>query len=150
MDAVTILMGVNTVKTQTFQNAYFYQDNPELLQAAYDCLKDAQMQITAMEDDEIVANVTATQQKPLLFTSIPYEQGWHVYVDGSEVQIQPTIQQAFISVMLSPGAHEVRFVFKTPGAMGGWCLTLVGLISLGICIGIDLGGKKNGKNQGIL
>ncbi|WP_420705929.1 YfhO family protein [Enterococcus sp. BWT-B8] len=67
----------------------------------------------------------------VLFTTIPYDRGWRVYIDGKEVAITP-FKEAFLTVPVTAGEHEIRFVYLPPGFAIG-----VGLL-LG-CTGLFIG-----------
>ncbi|MGX7352126.1 ABC transporter permease [Enterococcus canis] len=50
----------------------------------------------------------------VLFTTIPYDKGWRAYVDGQEVAIKD-FEGALVTLPLTKGTHEVRFVFLPQG-----------------------------------
>ncbi|MBL1227547.1 YfhO family protein [Enterococcus sp. BWR-S5] len=76
------------------------------------------------------ATVTVTKDDPILFTTIPYDKGWKVYVDGKEAEITP-FRDAFLSVQLEEGTHEVEFVFLPQGLLLGSGISGVSLLIFG-------------------
>lgn len=54
------------------------------------------------------------KQDEMLFTSIPYEEGWTAYVDGQEAEIK-CAQNAFLAVDPGEGGHCIRLEYHTPG-----------------------------------
>lgn len=65
----------------------------------------------------------------ILFTSIPYEKGWTIRVDGSVVEPE-IIADAFIGLRLSKGHHEIEMTYMPQGFMLGLTFTLVCAILL--------------------
>ncbi|MBR5974885.1 MAG: YfhO family protein [Clostridiales bacterium] len=63
-----------------------------------------------------------------LITTIPYEEGWTVKVDGQKVQVVP-YQDAFISIPIKSGHHHVELDFTPPGLLAGEILSAVGVIA---------------------
>ncbi|MDR1070768.1 MAG: YfhO family protein, partial [Gracilibacteraceae bacterium] len=86
-------------------------------------------------DTELIFQVTAEEDQ-ILFTTIPYEPGWRVYVDGARAAAAPAIE-TFLSVPLSPGAHEVRLEFRPWQIPAGAALSAAGLAVFAAMLLID-------------
>ncbi|MHC5228304.1 YfhO family protein [Enterococcus sp. LJL99] len=72
------------------------------------------------------ANVNLTNEQ-VLFTTIPYDKGWSIYVDGNKVDT-PVFKDAFLTVPLSKGKHTIKFVFLPQGFKIGCSLFLICII----------------------
>ncbi|MBR2913216.1 MAG: YfhO family protein [Oscillospiraceae bacterium] len=107
------------------KDAFFYYFNRDVYQADVDTLKDAQLEITKHKDTYIKGTVTASEDE-VLFTSIPYQPGWTVKVDGRRVDHIESLQ-AMIAVKLSPGTHTVTFSYTPPGFVFGVVLLIIGI-----------------------
>ncbi|MEI5993834.1 hypothetical protein A5880_001381 [Enterococcus sp. 4G2_DIV0659] len=70
------------------------------------------------------ATTVKLDQDKVLFTSIPYDKGWKAYVDGKRTTI-PTFKQAFLTLPVSAGEHEIEFVFLPQGFPLGVGLLIV-------------------------
>ncbi len=119
---------------------YFYYFNEDVFQTDIDTLKDAQLNITKHSDTYIKGTVTASEGE-LLFTSIPYQPGWTVKVDGKRVDHVETLN-AMIAVELAPGEHTVTFSFIPQGFVAGVVLFILGIGMLIMFYRYD---KKNNK-----
>lgn len=64
--------------------------------------------------------VTADKDQVLL-TTIPYDKGWHAYIDGKKVPIA-SFKDAFVSVPITQGKHTIKFVYLPEGFLLGVCL----------------------------
>lgn len=66
-----------------------------------------------------------------IYTSIPYDEGWHVYVDGEEAETYD-LGNALLAVKGSKGNHKVKFVYKIPHFMIGCIASLIALLIITI------------------
>ncbi|MCB5952640.1 YfhO family protein [Enterococcus sp. BWT-B8] len=64
----------------------------------------------------------------VLFTTIPYDAGWTAYIDGEKIEI-PTFKNAFLTLAIPAGTHEIEFVFLPQGLKTGLIL-FAGCIAL--------------------
>lgn len=100
---------------------------------AYDILKEQQLLVGEMEDGYVKGYITL-DYPGLLFTSIPYDDGWSVYVDGKEYQVDK-VGNAFIALKLAAGAHIIEFKYFPPGLKLGLILTFACWILFGFLCG---------------
>ena len=87
----------------------------------------------AMADEQWITNeVTSTRvtgtiqvkEDGMLFTSIPYENGWTVKGDGEEVP-KKKIADAFIGISLTAGEHDIEMTYMPEGLGLGLILTCI-------------------------
>ncbi len=70
--------------------------------------------------DTTLEGIVTTDKAGLLFTSIPYDKGWTVEVDGVKQETRK-IFDTFLSVELTEGAHTIRCTYEPQGlALGIW------------------------------
>lgn len=79
-------------------------------------------------DSNIEAEVTSTVEKNTLFTTIPYDEGWHIYVDNEEVKYSSSLNNAFITLSLNPGKHNIVFKYEPRGLKIGIYISTSALI----------------------
>ncbi len=112
---------------------YAYTLNDEIFEKGYNQLKDNQMLVETFEDTYIKGKFTPTEDC-LLYTSIPYNKGWSVYIDGEKVSDEDivAIGDALLAVNVTKGIHEIEFKYTAPGLSEGIALTFmtIGLIAL--------------------
>ncbi|MBR1555659.1 MAG: YfhO family protein [Oscillospiraceae bacterium] len=118
---------------------YFYYFNEDVYQEDIDVLKTQQMQIQKATATYLRGTVTS-QEGQILFTSIPYEDGWTVKVDGRKVQVTnddgstETVNaqqclKAMIYVPLDTGTHTITMSYTPP-------YFVLGVIMLGVGVAI--------------
>lgn len=68
----------------------------------------------------------------MLYTSIPYDTGWAVYVDGEKVAEEDIVKMgnALMGVNMASGEHTVEFKYTPRGLVVGLGLTFFGVIVL--------------------
>ena len=71
---------------------------------------------------EGVAGQKDVYKRQVLFTSLPADPGWTVWVDGEQTPWN-TVSDAFLTVRLSKGSHRVSFTFCPAGLREGLLIT---------------------------
>lgn len=93
---------------------------------AYDSLNREQMTVEKYSDSEIQGSISVSEAG-ILFTSIPYDKNWHLYVDGEEQDITP-LWNSFVSVHLEAGNHEIRLVYRQKGILAGGLISASAIV----------------------
>ena len=109
-------------------NIYLAEMDTDALYAAIQAMKQNQWQITEHTDGYFKGTVNAPEGG-VLFTSIPYNDGWRIRVDGKTADVV-TVGDALIGIRLSKGSHEVEMKYSTSGFPLGVILTLLGVAAL--------------------
>ncbi len=113
----------------------------EILDAGYEVLKQGTLNIETFNETYIKGTVNAAENK-MLYTSINYDEGWTVKVDGKESQMVK-IGDALIGVYLDKGVHTVEFSYEPQGLKIGITISVATLSLLIIfCILKKLFGKQ--------
>ncbi|MBE6591116.1 MAG: hypothetical protein E7646_03670 [Ruminococcaceae bacterium] len=107
--------------------------NTEVFEKGMALLRDELLTLTSFNDDNVKGVVTANTDG-ILYTSIPYEKGWTVTVDGKKVDTV-AIGGAFIGVELSAGAHSIEFSYCPEGFVPGVIISILGIaLFIALCI----------------
>ncbi|NLR08757.1 MULTISPECIES: YfhO family protein [unclassified Levilactobacillus] len=81
-----------------------------------------------VKDNRVTGTSRATQAS-VLTTSIPYNTGWKLKVDGKEQPITK-VNVGFVGARLSAGNHKIELTYRTPGQRLGMALTALGVLVL--------------------
>ena len=69
------------------KDSYIYYIDMEVFRDAFSRLAQTQFIIDEEStDSHLTGTVTTTTDRQLMFTSIPYDEGWNIYVDGKKVE----------------------------------------------------------------
>lgn len=119
-----------------YKKAYFYYYDESEFQRAYEILKKQQWDVTYYDDRMIEGEINVTESG-VMFTSIPYDEGWQVYVDGKEAEKISLLEDAFIGVLLEKGKHNVKMCYEPVGRVEGRLLSALAGAMLLILAVID-------------
>ncbi len=103
-----------------YMNFYPYYVNEEKLNEGYEILKASGMNTESFEETKITGTVT-TDKDTVMFTSIPYDKGWTVMIDGKAIPADDYIalQDAYLCFKLPKGTHKIEFSFTQRGLLLG-------------------------------
>ena len=82
----------------------------------------------------------------MVLTTIPYEDGWQLYIDGAPAEIR-AYQNALIAFDVPSGSHTAELVFTAPGLKLGAEVSCAGIVLLAAIIVIDKTISKKKKTQ---
>ncbi len=114
--------------------------------AAYEILSASLLEVTDSSDSHIEGRIDAGEGG-MLVTSIPYDQGWTLKVDGKEREIQELTGGVFISVALDEGEHEIELTFRPPGIIAGMIVSALAILLLVI---LTIMGGRGGRSWHII
>lgn len=100
-------------------------DRDELTKLRASLMKN-EMVISEMTDDEIKGNISLNNSQ-IIFTTIPYDEGWRVYIDGKKVDDYDidVLGGGFMGIWAEPGQHEIRMKFVPDGKILGIIISIV-------------------------
>ncbi len=125
---VSIVMNENTVWEGKFRDVVFYEYDINETEKCFKILSSNQMKVLDYGNTYVNAEIEMGDEKEILFTSIPYSEGWTVKADGEEIEIIPVLEDAFIAIRLEPGYHNLEFEYKAPGASMGRIISFTAIV----------------------
>lgn len=119
-----------------------YQLNEKVVQQAFDTLNAQTMQLTDMTDRKIEGKIQV-QNAGRLILSVPADEGWTLYVDGKETEIEP-LADALVGVHLEKGSYTIKLCYTTPGLKVGAGISLgaVILFLISACVRTGISRKR--------
>lgn len=96
---------------------YCYTLNKEVFEKGMEILGENTLDCVKATDTVLEGTINS-QKAGILYTSIPYEKGWSVTVDGEKAEIIP-IGGGVCGVKISQGFHRVRFSYTPDGFVIG-------------------------------
>lgn len=86
------------------------------------------MEITSHKNGTLSGKITI-EEGECIMTSIPYDEGWSVKVDGKKAETGIYVD-AFLTVNVPAGEHEISFCYISPGFLPGLIAFLVSFVLL--------------------
>ena len=123
---------------------YVYYFDSEAFEAAYAELTESLPEIAYFSDTKIKATVNMAEGDNMMYTSIPFDKGWTVKVDGKRVKLDATVTEAddeketeykannkvfgaLLAFEVPEGEHTVELSFTPQGFRIGAVLAIAGL-----------------------
>ena len=131
-----------------YMNFYPYSVNEEKLSEGYEILKANGMHVESFEDTRITGTITAAKDM-VMFTSIPYDKGWSVKIDGKEIKNDDCIalQDAYLCFNLPKGTHKIELSFTQRGLFLGLAVSAAtAMLLIAAAIVFSLIRKKRREN----
>lgn len=107
----------------------FSYSNLEVTYQDFSDFESKKMQTTAPSSFEVDLNNSMSftvdmGSQGYLATTIPYDPGYTIYVDGAETEITK-VNGLYIGAELSEGNHEIKIVYNIPGFKIGLVITII-------------------------
>lgn len=86
-----------------------------------------------LDAGQVFSGFIEMEQDGYFVTSIPYKDGYSIYVDGEKTDAQK-VNTAFIGFELKKGGHSIEITYTAPGFWAGMALSLLSFALAGIII----------------
>lgn len=108
-----------------------YTLDEETFISGYDKLKSQQVLIEEFSDTNIKGRFTATEDC-MVYTSIPYDTSWQIYIDGEKVSSEKVIPVggALIGVLVEKGNHNIEFRYELTSLYAGLLITVMTVLAI--------------------
>ena len=119
-------------------NIYAYSIDNDVLQSAYDTLKECQFDVTKHSDTKLEGTINAGYNG-YIYTSIPYDSGWKVYVDSQQVTPEALgkgrkemsdTDTCQLIIPITQGEHTIKLKYSPNGIWQGALISAGALVVL--------------------
>ena len=127
---------------------YAYCIDMDVFKTGYEKLLSGSLQYEEFTETHIKGTVNA-QTDCILYTSIPYDEGWEIFIDGVKVDRKEYIRigDALLGIRMPHGEHEVEFDYEPIGLRVGAVVSVSTLVILIICLCVS---SKKRKKKAVL
>ena len=135
-EEISVVINIGEEHDYGYIDFFPYYIDDEKLNEGYEILKANAMNIESFEETNIKGTVN-TDKDMMFFTSIPYDKGWSVKIDGKKLAADEIIalRESYLCFNLPAGEHEIEFSFMPQGLIigaGVSALTVIALIAAAI------------------
>lgn len=117
-DEIKAILDLNGITSSSASfNIYAYNIDDTVLESAYEMLSLGQMNIEKHSDTKLEGTINAGYDG-YLYTSIPYDEGWKIYIDGHEVKTFE-IGESQLASTIKQGKHKIKLVYSPKGLTYG-------------------------------
>lgn len=103
-----------------------YRFSETALADIYETWNQSSWKLNSWTDTSLSGMITCSESG-WMFTTIPYDEGWKITVDGVE-QTNTKMMDAFIGVRLTPGSHTVEMTYRPKGLIPGMTISAVSVL----------------------
>ena len=103
--------------------SYFWYFDEDAFVDAISLLQNGTAHLMSERDDHLIGTVAIPENREVLFTTIPYDAGWKITIDGEPAELIPTLNESLISLRVTPGEHEIEMVYDPACVKLGLFLT---------------------------
>lgn len=101
------------------------------LEKVYDKLAKNQLDVWEYSNTYIKGSVHVSDDKTLLFTTIPYDKDWEITVNGKSIEGIPLLDGAFTGIELpGEGDYTLEMRYRFEWLKEGWLLSAIGILTL--------------------
>ncbi len=110
------------------QDYLFYFDE-EAFKKAFTELNESGLNVTDFNDTNIKGTVNVKPGDTAMFTSIPYDEGWTVKVDGKKVELKKTLN-SLLAFDIPEGEHTVELSYAPQGFWLGLTVCIISIAAI--------------------
>ena len=127
-----------TGKDMYVKNGYdcLYYIDWEVFEDVMAKLASVQYEITDYNDRSFEGTITTAKNNQTILTTLPYDEGWQVYVDGERVEIFKSLD-ALVAFAIDAGTHNVELIYMPQAFVVGLSVTIGSILLFAVLIIIE-------------
>jgi len=128
-ETVTVDLQLTTDSLYIRNDAHFfwYFDEEAYLEAVAE-MAEGSMTAYSEVDHKIYGTVSVPEGDSVMFTTIPYDAGWEVKVDGKKVDTIPVLDDTLLAFEITPGEHKIEMTYKASCLTNGLIISIAGIL----------------------
>ncbi len=127
---VALTLKTDPIYIKNGEPHYFYYIDPSVYGDVMNRLAASCAKITQLSADHLTGTVDIAEGDTTLFTTIPYDEGWKVKVDGKETEIFKTAD-CLMALEISEGSHTIELKYWPDAVKYGYIFTAAGVCMFG-------------------
>ena len=114
--------------------SYFYQLDVDTVREAHAILSEGQLTDTEFTNTSLSGSFIYSSDRPILYSTVPYDEDWRVKIDGKEVQpirLSGALMGFDLAALgISEGEHQIELNFVSRSLTLGAIVTALGIAAL--------------------
>ena len=116
-------------------DSFIYYIDEEVFEDAFHRMQEGQFIADVdYKDHDITGSMTTKTDNQTVLTTIPYDAGWKIYVDGKQVETLEAVNALVAFNVESAGDHEIRFLYRPTLVVAGAAISIIGVIAFALLI----------------
>ena len=124
----TVTMPIKSDSEADGANFYVYYLDDDIFKQGYDKLKTGALNINYFKDTKIDGTINVFDE--FIYTSIPYDQGWTVTIDGKKISNKDIylVGDALLGIKTTNGFHTIHFEYFPVGLKTGLVISIISFL----------------------
>lgn len=163
-EEITVVLKQEETKMYIKQDdTYFYSFDSALFEEYADKLTTTELNVTDHSETMLAGTVNGGDKGTRILTTIPYDEGWHITVDGKPVEYKKTLSvpdpdikeednlSGLISFDVPAGEHTFKMTYMSDAFKYGAIISISGIVLFAAaCVGEKLLPKLRAKKAAVL
>ena len=115
-----------------YSKLFYATLNDSELDRLYEDLLDSGIKLSFASESQWRGTVEVEDDRAVLLTTIPYDEGWEIYADGEKFESLSLLEGAFLGAELPKGSYELSIVFRNKWILPGLLCGVAGIIILSV------------------
>lgn len=120
-----------------YNDVLFYKYDEEELRKAYEKLTPGQLEHITYENGVIKGDIEISEEYQILMTSIPYDSGWRLKVDGVYTETYSVFGGTFLMANVTPGHHDIELSYCSARDVVMGIISIVSILGVVIVMVIE-------------
>ncbi len=131
-DDVYVTLGLDEGKNSAPVTAYAKTLNDANFKKGYDTINSNG--VFTFDDkkfsDSHFSGTVSVQENGMIFTSVPYDESWNIFIDGEKVSSDNIVKigNAFTGIYTSAGEHSIEFKYTPKGLLVGCAVSAAAIV----------------------
>ena len=134
-DNIEIIIGYTYYDDYLDEDFGIYKLNVNKFDNVYNRFLDNKLDINSFSESYIIAS-SDYNVDTLVYTSIPYDKGWNVYIDDKKIDTN-IIGNALLGFKVPGGKHNIKLKYSIPYIKIGSLVSIISLLSLVLWIKLE-------------
>ena len=100
-------------------------------------------------EDNLEGTIKTTESSQTILTTLPYDEGWHIYIDGEEVECRETLGALIAFDIENAGEHTIKMTYRSDAFVYGLYLSIFGIVLFFAICTADYVIKRKRRAKGI-
>lgn len=130
---------------------YFYYLDKNAFESVFKKLGDTPQFVVneGFTDDNLEGTIKTDNDSQTILTTIPYDEGWKIYLDGEEIEYRETLSSLIAFDINTAGEHTLKITYRPAPVYLGLIISIFGVLAfISICV-LDALIAKRRRSKGL-
>lgn len=144
-DTLKLKLEFNTNDTIELKEFMLKELNLTNFEKAYQKVEKNQIQNVEFKNNNLEANVNVSDEGHYVFTTIPYDEGWTLEVNGKKSNVENS--NGFVTFNLDKGEQKIKLSYVPKGLKEGAIITVISIIVFIVVVKVKKYKEKSKNNE---